>query len=160
MKTLIKLIAIITAGTAFYVLYPDFGLFYLTSGMSVILHGSERLESLAILLFSFLFTVLLPLLKLLSAYGLFKLRPWAWKITVAVLSFDFLSRFVGAINFVIQVIQFRNKPIPPIPQNAVVGVVSMWPSYIIALLCGISVFLLIQPSARELFKENQIEKNA
>ncbi len=159
-NTLIRLIAIITAGSAFYILYPDFGFFYLSAGWSVILHGPDRLGSLAILLLGFLLTVLLPLSELVAAYGLFKLRPWAWKTAVALLSFDFLTRFIGAINFVIQVMRFRDKPIPPIPKGAVVGVISMWPSYIIALLCGIFVFILIQPSVKEIFKQALNEEKA
>ena len=148
----IRLIAVIMAGMALYVLYPDFGLRYLKITFFVILHDPNRWEFFKYFPLTILLTPILPSLELVSAYGLFKLRPWAWKVAVGALSCDFLFRFIGAINFVIMVMQYRNKPIPPIPKDAAF-VVSMWPSYIIAFLCGIAIFILIQPSAKKILTE-------
>jgi len=152
----VRLIAIATAGTALYALLPDFGLRYIWHTILDMIYGYQQWEFLAYFPVAIVFKPILPLLKLVSAYGLLQIRPWARKLAIGTLSFDFLIRFIGAIKFVILVMQYRNKPIPPIPQDAVVGqVISMWPSYIIALLCITSVFILIQPSVKRIFKENK-----
>lgn len=154
MKTTIKLIALITAGQALYVLYPNvlyptFGLQSIKFVWTSILHGSD-VEPPIFIFLGFVATIL-PFLKLLASYGLFQLRSWSLNLAVGALSIDLLIRFIGAINFVIQVWEYRNKPVPAISKGAIV--ISLWPSYIIAFLCGISVLILLRPSSKRILKQ-------
>lgn len=158
---LIRLLAVTIAGIALYELFPDFGLRYLKTTFFVMLHDHDRWEFLKYFPLAIFLNPILPAVELTSAYGLFKLRPWAWKLAIGTLSVGFFIRFIGAINFVIQVMQYPNKLLPSIPKDAiVVQTISMWPIYVIGLICGISIFILIQPSVKELFKENKIKQNA
>ena len=92
------------------------------------------------------------ILKLVSAYGLFRIRLWGRIVAIVVLSFDFLVRLAGAINT--WTYNIRHPELPPIPENTtLVEVISMWPSYIIGIISLLSVIILLSRPVKEIMKE-------
>jgi len=148
------------AGIALYELSPDFGLGYLKTAFFVMLHDLDRWEFLKYFPVTIFLNPILPGAELVAAYGLFQLRPWAWKIAVVTLSLNLILRVIGSLNYVIQVMQFANTPILPISEDAVVvQTVSMWPIYIIGIICGISILILVQTAVKEIFIKNNKTQN-
>lgn len=148
-RFLIRLIAVGTTGTALYVLLPTYWKywweiigFWVREGISPFARHASWLFP-AMILFD-----LILLFKLVTAYGLFRLRSWAITPAICVLSLDFIFRLWGAINT--WTYTLRHPEPPPIPtEGVVVKVISMWPSYIIGAISLVSLIILFRKSVRE-----------
>jgi len=84
-STLIRLLSAIIAGIALYEFFPDFGLQYLKMTYFVILHDPAPCEFLKYFPLVVFLNPILPTFEFAAAYGLFKLRPWSWKLAVGIL---------------------------------------------------------------------------
>lgn len=99
---------------------------------------------------------LILVLKIVSASGLFRLRPWARKFSIVVLSGDFIARLSGIINFWYHA---SRQPGPPLlPHEAervrvVTDYVSMWPTTIIAVISLLSIIILRPKTVRSVFSK-------
>ena len=147
----VRLAAVITAGTALYEAFPDFGLKYVWLILSELWNNYVDWGLIAWLPLSFLFNPVIPVAKLIAAYGLLRFRPWAWRVAIIPLTVDLLVYLIGAINFAIQSYRYREFQIPPGSQ--VVKVISMWPSYIIGLLSAFAILFLLRPSVKRNFEK-------
>ena len=148
---LIRLAAVIAAGTAFYEALPDFGLKYLWFIASAFWSNYVDWGFIAWFPLGFLVNPVIPVAKLIAAYGLLRFRPWAWRVAIIPLTVDFLFCLIGAINFAIQSYRYRYFQIPE--GYRVVKVISMWPSYIIALLSAFAILFLLRPSVKRKFEK-------
>jgi hypothetical protein len=146
---LIRLAAVIAAGTAFYQAFPDFGLKYLWFIASVFWYHYADWGLITWFLLGFLVNPVIPVAKLIAAYGLLRFRPWAWRAAVIPLTVDLLFRLTGAINFAIQFYRYREFQIPE--GHRMVQVISMTPSYIIGLLSAFAILFLLRPSVKRKF---------
>ena len=90
--------------------------------------------------------------KFAVAYGLFRVRPWARSIAIAVLTADFVFRAAGAVTMLLITAFISPMPPPSATEDSVTMVVPMWPSYVIAIISIASVLVLIQKPLREHFK--------
>jgi hypothetical protein len=105
-------------------------------------------------IFSFAFSVVLPIIAFASAYGLFKFRPWARVSAIAVCSFVLLAGLYSAVRFAVEIYQYQDVSPPPISERAVHFIyVSMWPAYITGLVSGIMVLLLLQEFIKRRFSK-------
>jgi hypothetical protein len=98
---------------------------------------------------TFTWSVILPAAGFISAYGLFKRRPWARKLTLALCSILFLLELYGTVKFAVLSSQFRDVPVSRLPAGAVEVNVSMWPAYLIGLVSGLLLLLLLQPFVKK-----------
>jgi hypothetical protein len=148
-RFLIRLIAVGTAGTALYALLPTHWKYWWEIIGLWARQGISPFGRHASWLFPtmILFDLIL-LFKLVTAYGLFRLRSWAIIPAICVLSLDFILRLCGAINM--WTYTLRHPELPPIPtEGVVVKVISMWPSYIIGTISLVSLIILFRKSVRE-----------
>ena len=148
-RFLIRLIALATVGTALYVLLPIYWKYWWDIIGLWVRQGKTPFAGHASWLFpSLILFDLILLFKLVVAYGLFRLRPWAITFAFWVLIFDFLLRLCGAINT--WTYTLRHPEPPPIPTEGVVlKVISYWPSYIIGAISLVSLIILFRKSVRE-----------
>ena len=148
-RFLIRLIAVGTAGTALYVLLPTYWKYWWDIIGLWVRQGKTPFAGHASWLFPaiILFDLIL-LFKLVTAYGLFRLRSWAIIPAICVLSLDFILRLYGAINT--WTYTLRHPEPPPIPtEGVVVKVISYWPSYIIGAISLVSLIILSRKSVRD-----------
>lgn len=146
---LIRLAAGIAAGTAFYEAFPDFGLKYLWFIASAFWSDYVDWGLIAWFLLAFLVNPVIPVAKLIAAYGLLRFRPWAWRAAIIALTVGLFFHVTGAINSAIQFYGYREFQIPE--GHRVVQVISMWPSYIIGLLSALAILFLLRPSVKRKF---------
>ena len=151
----VRVIAIVTAATAFYYLSPIQirGLWWTFTSL---LRGHTWPGFSWWTLFWFISVELLLVLKIVSAYGLFRIRSWARNFSIIVLLADFLTRLYGIINF--WSYYFQHPEPHPIPQEGegvgvIIEYISMWPTYIIAFISLILVIILWQKPIRKIFKK-------
>ncbi len=92
---------------------------------------------------------LLCILKMITAYGLFQIRPWAWILAMVVFPAEFLSRVYGIFSL----------PGEPVSLNQNEGVIvesfHIWPFYFHALILLFFLFVLVQKPIIKLFKLNK-----
>ncbi len=164
----VRSIALITAATAIYVLfdpivYKAAGLWRAFLGLFLSdFRGPNSSWWLWLLgnLFNSLF-----ILKLISAYGLFTLKSWAKKLSIIVLSADFLFRFAYMIHFWVYYFTHpRPVHIPYVPKEgewhiSVVVRISMWPTEIIMMISLISIIILFQKPIKKLFRKVPISNS-
>ena len=148
---LIISVAIIATGTALYQALPDFGLMHICFTARTLWQGNWG--GIIWLPLGFLVNPLIPVSKLISAYGLLRSRMWAWRVAIISLTLDLLLRLIEAINYTIQSYRYRGFKIPEVSPDAHVQIISMWPSYIIGLLSAFAILLLLRPSVKKVFKE-------
>lgn len=147
----IRLVAVIAAGTALYEALPDFGLKYVWLIVSELWYNYVDWGLIAWFPLGFLVNPVIPVAKLIAAYGLVRFRPWAWRAAIIPLTVDLLVYLIGAINFAIQSYRYREFRIPE--GYRVVQVISMWPSYIIGLLSAFAILFLFRPSVKRKFEK-------
>ena len=105
-------------------------------------------------IFNFIWFGILPAIAFLAAYGLFQLRLWGQRLALTICSILFLAELYGIIKFAVLSYQFRDGPVPPLPEGAVEIDVSMWPTYFIGLVSGLSVLLLLQEFVKKACSHN------
>ncbi len=151
-RNIIRVIAVLTAISALYVLFPDHWKYWFRLLQSL-QSGQSPLEGVPVwyIPMSILFDLIL-IGKLVAAIGLFRLRKWGRQIAIVVLSADFIIRLSGAINA--WTWHLRHPESPPVFDGEVtVLTVSMIPSYIIAIVSLICVVVLSQRIIKSTFKE-------
>jgi hypothetical protein len=102
-------------------------------------------------LFFIIISIILPLAIFIAGIGLIRIRRWGWILAVTVCSVTFIIKFIGTMNFAFAVYMLKDNPIPPIPEGAVVGYVSMWPTYIYGIASGLLILVLTRKSIRKAF---------
>lgn len=100
---------------------------------------------------SFLLFVALPLATFIAGCGILKIKKWGWCLAMASCILTLIVNFYGTINFAITRYQFRNLPMPIIPESAHVEFISMWPTYMYALISALLIMLLTQKSIKNAF---------
>jgi hypothetical protein len=105
-------------------------------------------------IFNFIWFGILPVLAFVSAYGLFQLRLWGQRLALTICSILFLAELYGIIKFAVLNYQFRDAPVPALPEGAVEIHVSMRPAYIIGLISGLLVLLLLQEFVKKACSRN------
>ena len=158
----VRVIAIVTAATAIYVLFDPIIGKAVGLGRTFLalffkdLRGARLSWWIWLLcnLFNSLFVF-----KLISAYGLFKLKFWARNFSIVILSADFLFRLAYIIHFWAYYF-CHPKPVitPHVPKEGefyISGVIhiSMWPTYIIAFISLISIIILWHKPIRKIFEK-------
>ncbi|KAA3639036.1 MAG: hypothetical protein DWP95_11355 [Proteobacteria bacterium] len=150
---IVQFIAIITLATALYSLPGVIKLIWWELSSSSLSHSWSDIYWQ-----NLLWTVwiaLLLVLKMVVAYGLFRIRVWAWCFALCVLTVDFLIRLSGIIT-----IWLHRQPGPPPAFNAgeggavVIGSLSHWPMYLWAAYSLILIIILLQKPIRSVFKTN------
>jgi uncharacterized membrane protein (DUF2068 family) len=112
------------------------------------------LEYIWFVIFNFTWFGILPAIAFVAAYGLFQLRLWGQRLALTICSILFLAELYGVIKFAVLSYQFRDAPVPPLPEGAVEIHVSMWPAYIIGLVSGLLVLLLLQEFVKKACSRN------
>jgi hypothetical protein len=115
---------------------------------------SIDLEYIWFVIFNFTWFCILPAIGFVSAYGLFQLRLWGQRLALTFCSILFLAELYGVVKFAVLSYQFRDAPVPPLPEGAVEIHVSMWPAYIIGLVSGLLVLLLLQKFVKKACSHN------
>ena len=100
---------------------------------------------------SLFFFIILPLVILVAGIGILKLKKRGWQLAILVCAITFIINFIGIINFSCAVYKTHNIPMPPIPKGAHVGIVSMWPTYISAVISPLLIWLLTRKSIKTAF---------
>lgn len=150
-KNIIKLVAI------FLVLYGGFELLSSIKGVWWSIQSFFYLTSNTfweIIYFSsliFFFSLMLPIGAICGGIGLLRQRKWGWILSKIVSLVIFTMSFAATINFAIASYYYRNIPIPPIPEGAVVGYVSMIPTYITTFISLAFITVLNRKSVKNLF---------
>jgi len=148
---IIRVVAILMATTA---LYSLLGLIKVIWWKLTFLSNDDHWQE--VIDWSFIWYVglaLLWLLTVISAYGLFRVRSWAWRLAFWVLTVDLLIRLSGIIH-----IWLHRQPGPPPAFNTdqggvvVIGSFSHWPVYLMTTLSLIIIIILLQKPIRSLFK--------
>jgi len=99
-----------------------------------------------------IYIILLPL-TITAGYGLIKVRQWGWALAMVVCSMTLILSIYGISTFAIVSYQYRNISISQlIPEGSDVKAVSMWPTYIRALMSSAFILLLARKSIRMNFK--------
>lgn len=99
-------------------------------------------------------TLLILILRPITGFGLFKFKSWSRKLTIGVLSADFIIRAITFINF--HTFSLRHPEIHNEMNELLASGVkpmqtySMIPSYIIALISLISVVFLLKINLEEM----------
>ena len=154
-KSAFKLIALLTAIPGIYYLLHDHRAYYwvfeeLFSGHI----PSAKMPVWATI--ASVLIVLINLLRPIAGYGLFKLRTWGHRLATGVLSIDFLERMAGFIYTwtyyhrhpeALQAFEDLQKTFAGAQQSGAdvhVGMTSMIPSYVIALIGLMSLIFLMQ----------------
>ncbi len=99
-------------------------------------------------MFFFLF---LPLAILISGIGVFRIRKWGWKLAILVCAITFLVNFIGIINFAHAVYELQSSPMPPLSEGALNKIMSMWPTYVSALVSALLIVFLTLKSTIIIF---------
>ncbi len=145
------LVASLTAGTALYILVR--GWWEIIYFFSSLVRGDYPFDVMPWwMMAGGIVIYLVTLGKTISAYGVYRLRPWGWGLALLALSIDFLYRLFGAINYFTFSIQ-HPEPLPIPPGYADIKVVSLWPSYIICLISLLSIVALTRKSVKVAFKK-------
>ncbi len=98
-----------------------------------------------------LFFVMIPLIAIISGWGLLKLRPWAHLSALSISVLMFILTFFETIYFLVQSYYARKVPVPEIPEGTIVGYVSMWPTFITVIVSGVLILVLRRRPIRTLF---------
>ncbi len=155
-RSLIRVIALVTAGTALYILLPGHWKYWWHMLQSWILEGNPFKNSPSWVLPVGIIFELVLIFKLIASYGLFKLQSWGRTLGIYVLSADFLLRLGGFINVLTyssrhpEMIQRYNEMKSMPGHVTITG--SLIPGYIIGLLSLISVMILISGPVKERFR--------
>ncbi len=163
-RSLIRVIALVTAGTGLYILLPGHWKYWWHMLQSWILEGNPFKNSPSwVLLVGIIFELVL-IFKLIASYGLFKFQSWGRSLAIYVLSADFLLRLAGFINVLTypsrhpEMIQRYNEwksMVQPGEIHTITG--SLIPGYIIGLLSLMSVIILITRPVKERFGGTQVK---
>lgn len=141
----VRIIAIVTAVIALYSLAGLLKVFWLESSYAP---QGDAIPKIYVwnLVWTIWFALLL-ILKIISAYGLFRIHTWAWKLVITVFSVDFLSRLYGILSI-------PGEP-PTLNQSegGIIGSFSIWPIYIQAIIPLILVIILLQKPIKMLFSK-------
>jgi hypothetical protein len=162
-KSLIWVIASVTAGTALYILLLTHWTYWWHILQHWIQGTSLKNFQFWILAVSIIFDLVL-IFKLIASYGMFKLKSWGRTLALYVLSVDFLIRLAGFINVLTyprrhpEMIQRFNE-MKSMPGWRVVAMRSLIPSCVIGLLSLISVIILMIKPVRNAFKRIGLEAN-
>jgi len=157
-KLLIWVIALVTGGTALYVLLPThWKHWWHMLQLWVREEGAVNNFPFWVLTAGIILDLLL-ILKLVAAYGLFRLQAWGRALALYVLSAEFLFRLAGFINVLTydwrypEMIRRHNemKSMTLLGEGTIT--VSLIPSYIIGLLSLISVIILMIRPIKERFR--------
>jgi hypothetical protein len=161
-KSLIWLIASITAGSALYSDLPSHWRHWWYDFQLWIQGGNPYKSFPFWVLPSVVFFDLILIFKLIASYGLFKFQSWGRTLAIYVLSTDFLIRLAGFINMVTyhwrhpEMIQ-RYKEWMATHEQVQRITISLIPGYIIGLLSLISVIILIIRPVKERFVRVSVE---
>jgi hypothetical protein len=162
---LVRAVAIVTAGTAVYLL--------VTGHLKYWWHLFQLFIEFPPLFFHhfdpFIFLLsmvvyLIIIFKFIAAFGMFKLESWSRKLAISVLSVDFLLRLAGAINTLTWYLRHPEaQPISEIIQGFESGevevvVVSLLSSYIIGAISLIFIIILTRRFVKELLEGPPIPK--
>ncbi len=153
-KFLIWMIAAVTAGAALYIGLPINCTLWWQQLQLWIQDYPFWLISVAII------SSLIPIFKLVAAYGLYKLRNWGRMLAIYTLSTDFLIRLAGFINQITyywrhpEMVQRDKELLASALANKKMAVIhiNLIPGYIIAISSLICVILLFLRPVKEVFR--------
>jgi hypothetical protein len=150
-KSLIWVVASVTAGTALYILLPTHWRYWWDM-LQLWMQGYSPYGDFPfwVLPLGIIFDLIL-VFKLIASYGLFKLQRWGRTLAIYVLSVDFLLRLAGFINLYTyywhhpEMVQRHKEMLESALSRGYVRVttISAIPGYIIGLLSLISVIILM-----------------
>ena len=164
-KSLIWVIASVTAATALYVLLPTHWKYWWHMLQLWIQGDSPYRDFTFWVLPVGIFFDLILIFKLIASYGLFKLQCWGRTLAIYVLFADFLLRLAGFINVYTyywrhpEMVQRHKEMLESALSRgyAQVTTISAIPGYIIGLLSLISVIILIIRPAKGGFLRLPVE---
>jgi len=144
-KIIVRVVAVVTAAAGLFVIIRECSTYahlVSTVGEAVRLVG-RLIGTLGITI------SVLPFVKLVAAVGLFRIRKWAWVLAIVALTLDMLLRIVGAIRHSLESPQ--DLPELALCSGVVVEEISLWPSYVIALVSAVSLLVLANSRIRSQF---------
>lgn len=94
----------------------------------------------------------LPLTELMAGFGIIKIKKWGWWLAIVSCIITFIANFYGTINFAIASYKFQNTPIPTAQEGAHIEFISMWPTYVYAIVSVLLIILLNQKSLKNAFR--------
>jgi hypothetical protein len=164
-KSLIWVIASVTAVTALYILLPSHLEHWWGTLQSWIQEGNPYKNFEFWVLPAVIIFDLVLIFKLIASYGMFKLRSRGRTLAIYVLSADFLLRLAGFINVHTyywrhpEMVQRHKEMLKSALSQGYVRVttISLIPGYIIGLLSLISVIILIFRPVKERFIRASVE---
>lgn len=144
---MIKVVALATAATGLFsfIRFGRSNLQFVTGFHRVLEMTNPLLAVLGLVV------MIIPIVKTVAAVGIFRNQSWAWFVATAALFFDSVFRVAGAINWALIVAFVPPTPQPRIPQGAVTCSGSILPSFVIAIISLISIFILIQKPIKDQF---------
>ena len=111
--------------------------------------STPLIGSLYYLFLVLFFKMVIPGLALISGIGLFKQKKWGWYCALSTTLIVFAIYLVGSINFLVISYQYRNIPMPPVPEGPTGEYISMIPTYIHTIIGLFFVFVLTRKSIRQ-----------
>jgi hypothetical protein len=105
---------------------------------------------------------IIMILRIISGYGLYRLRTWGRNLVIGVLSLEFVIRvadFINAWTYSYRPTEARKlleqiESARALGQDIDIQYVSMIPSYIIAVICLISVIILFKIDFEQIEKKS------
>jgi hypothetical protein len=94
---------------------------------------------------------LILFLKLIAAYGIFKIKSWGRMIALPVLAVDILFRLYGMINIYSYHLRHPQPSSIPMGQHVEIIPVNLTPSYIISFTSLISIIILMNKRIKTTF---------
>ena len=141
---------------AFFIIVGGLQLFYYANdiwlSLFILFHPSPQMSLQENLLWSstsLLLLVVLPFATSIAGFGILKIKKWGWWLAMASCILTFIVNFYGTINFAIASYKFRNLPMPTIPEGSYFIFISMWPTYIRAIISALLIILLTRKSIKD-----------
>jgi hypothetical protein len=148
-RIFIRIVACFAIATGVFVVVRDLG-----SYIHLVSLLGNSVESMGLLLTTLgVILMMIPVFKVAVGIGLFQCKSWAWLAAIIVLTADFLFRAQGAVRIFLNIMS-GNIPIQvvvDVGRNPDVRYLSVWPSYIIAVISAVSLGVLVNKSIKKVF---------
>ena len=141
----VRIVAIVIAAIALYSLPGLFKVVWLELSYSP--QGDAMSKIYVWNLIGYSWFALLFMLKIVTAYGLFQIRTWAWKLAITVFSVEFFSRLYSLLSIP------NEPPMLNYSEGAIIESFSLWPFYIHTIIPLILVIILLQKPIKSLFSK-------
>jgi hypothetical protein len=96
----------------------------------------------ALLVMVALFSVVIPLIAIVSGWGLFKFHSWARLLALSLSIVSFIFTMGKSLEFALRRFYYWNVTAAGIPEGSVIVYFNLWPTYVTVLVSGVLILIL------------------